>query len=134
MKYKYIIFSLISILLLSFNGEAANAKFKVQFVVPPWLELANQVKSYGMRELRSLHDVEIIDEDPNLSNYYISLYPLLLKTSTGTVIGVAVSYVIEKDGHIEHAVLTGSPDQLKLLVEKIIATFDTTWLEQKRHK
>ena len=125
---------MIIILLLSYNAEAANAKFKVQFSVPPWLELANQVKSYGMRELRSLHDVEIIDEDPNLSNYYISLYPLLLKTSTGTVIGVAVSYVFEKDGRIEHAVLTDAPDHLKFLVEKIIASFDTTWLEPKRHK
>ena len=96
-------------------SEAANAKFKVQFVVPPWLELANQVKSYGMRELRSLNDVDIIDEDPNMSAYFISLYPLLLKTSTGTVIGVAVSYVIEKDHRIEHAVLTGSQDQLKSL-------------------
>lgn len=70
MKYKCTIFGLISILLLSYNAEAADAKFKVQFVVPPWLELADQVKSYGTRELRAIHDVELIGADEN--DYFIS--------------------------------------------------------------
>jgi hypothetical protein len=112
MKCKNLILGLLSILLLSYNAEAADAKFKVQFVVPPWFELADQVKSYGTRELRAIHDVELVDVNPNLSAYFISIYPQ----------------------DIEHAVLTGSPDQLKSLVEKIIAVFDTKWLEQKRHK
>jgi hypothetical protein len=134
MKYKYIIFGLISILLLSYNAEAADAKFKVQFIVPPWLELADQVKSYGTRELRAIHDVELIGADPNLSAYHISIYPVSLKLANGMTWAVVVSYVILKDGNIEHAVLTGSPDQLKSLVEKIIAYFDTKCLEPKRHK
>lgn len=134
MKYKYIIFGLISILLLSYNAEAADAKFKVQFVVPPGLELADQVKSYGTRELRALHDVELIGTDPNLSGYFISIYPVSIKLTNGRTWAVVVSYVIQKDGVIEHAVLTDSPDQLKSLIEKIIASFDTKWLEQKRNK
>lgn len=134
MKYKYTIFCLISILFLSYNAEAADVKFKVQFAVDPKNELTDQVKSYGTRELRALHDVELIGADPNLSAYFISIYPVSIKTSTGKTIAVVVSYVIEKDGLMEHAVLTGSPDQLKPLVEKIIAHFDTNWLEPKRHK
>lgn len=132
MKYKILILGLISILFLTYSAEAADAKFKVQFVVPPWLELADQVKSYGTRELRAIHDVELIGADTN--DYFISIYPVSIRTSTGITIAVVVSYVIEKDYRIEHAVLTGSPDQLKSLVEKIIASFDTKWLEQKRHK
>jgi len=134
MKYKYRIFGLISILLLSYNAEAADAKFKVQFVVPAANELTDQVKSYGTRELRALHDVKLVGADPNMSAYHISIYPVSLTLSTGITTGVVVSYVIEKDGIIEHAVLTGSSDQLKSLIEKIIAHFDTKWLEPKRHK
>jgi hypothetical protein len=134
MKYKYIIFGLISILLLSYNAEAATKQFDVQFVVPATNELTDQVKSYGTRELRALHDVKLIGADPNLSAYHISIYPVSLKLANGMNWAVVVSYVIEKDGLIEHAVLTDSPDQLKSLVEKIIAHFDTKWLEPKRHK
>ena len=134
MKYRNLILGLLSIILLSYNAEAVDAKFKVQFVVPPWLELADQVESYGKRELRALHDVELIGVDPNLSAYYISIYPVPIKLTNGRTWAVVVSYVIEKDGIVEHAVLTGSPDQLKSLVEKIIASFDTKWLEQNRHK
>jgi len=134
MKYKYIIFALISILLLSYSAEASDAIFKVQFVVPAANEFTDQVKSYGTRELRALHDVKLIDADPNLSAYHISIYPVSLTLSTGITSGVVVSYVIEKDGIIEHAVLIGPPNQLKSLVEKIIAHFDTKWLEPKRHK
>jgi hypothetical protein len=134
MKYKYIIFGLISILLQSYNAEAATKQFDVQFVVPAANELTDQVKSYGARELRALHDVKLIGADPNLSAYHISIYPVSLKLANGITLAVVVSYVIEKDGNIEHAVLIGSPDQLKSLVEKIIAYFDTRWLEPKRHK
>ena len=74
MKYKYIIFGLISILLLSYNAEAATKQFDVQFVVPTANELTDQVKSYGTRELRALHDVKLIGADQNLSAYHVSLY------------------------------------------------------------
>jgi hypothetical protein len=128
------IFSLISILLLCYNAEAATKGFDVQFVVPAANELTDQVKSYGTRELRALHDVKLIDADPNLSAYFISIYPVPMKLIDGRDWAVVVSYVIEKDHIIDHGVLTGSPDQLKSLVEKIIAYFDTKWLEPKRHK
>lgn len=132
MKYKNLILGLLSILLLSYNAEAADAKFKVLFVVPPWLELADQVKSYGTRELRTIHDVEL--KGAGYGDYFISIYPVPIKLTNGRTWGIVVSYVIEKDHEIEHNVLTGSPDQLKSLVEKIIASFDTKWLERGRHK
>ena len=134
MKYKIVILGLITILFLTYSAEAATKQFDVQFVVDPTNELTDQVKSYGTRELRALRDVNIIGADPNLSAYFISIYPVSLKLANGMTWAVVVSYVIEKDGIIEHAVLTGSPDQLKSLVEKIIAHFDTKWLEPKRHK
>jgi hypothetical protein len=140
MKSKMVILGLISILCLTYNvaaaskQEAASKQFDVQFVVPVTNELTNQVKSYGTRELRALHDVKLIHADPTHSAYLISIYPLLLTLSNGETTGVVVSYVIEKDHIIQHAVMTGPTDQLEFLVEKIIADFDTYWLEPKRHK
>jgi len=134
MKYNKLLFSLITILILTCNTEAAHNQFKVQFVIPVGNELTDQVKSYVTRELRGLHDVELIGKDPDLTAYHISIYPISLKLSNGITTGVAISYVFEKDGLIEHVVLSGPPEQLKTLCENIIARFDTNWLEPKRHK
>jgi hypothetical protein len=134
LKYKIVISTLISILCLACGVKASAKQFAVQFVVPASNELTDQVKSYGIHELRSLHDVKLIGADPTLSSYHISIYPLLLTLSNGIRTVVVVSYVIEKDGVIEHAVLTGPPDQLKTLVDKVIARFDAKWLEPERHK
>lgn len=134
MKYKYIIFGLIIILLLPYNAEAADAKFKVLFVVPAKNELTDQVRSYINRELRALHDVELVERDPNLDSFLISIYPVSLKLSNGIPTGIAISYVFQKGNLIEHAVLSGPSNDLKALWENIIARFDTNWLETKRHK
>ena len=57
-----------------------------------------------------------------------------MRLSDGRSAGVAVSYVIDKDEKIEHNVLVGAPNELKTLCEKIIAYFDTYWLEPQRKK
>jgi hypothetical protein len=134
MKYKQLLFSLITMLILTCNAEAANNQFKVQFVVAVGNELTDQVKSYVTRELRGLPDVKIIHKDPDLTAYHISIFPISVKLSNGITTVVAISYVFEKDGLIEHVVLSGPPEQLKTLCEEIIARFDKNWLEPKRHK
>lgn len=134
MKHKNLFLALISILVLSFNAEASNKKIKVLFVIPPTAErvLASETRSYIARELRALQDVEQIEKDPNLDYFFISIYPISLKLSNGLSAGVAVSYVIEKNSKMEHNVLVGAPNELKALCEKIIAYFDTYWLERER--
>lgn len=136
MKHKNLILTLISILLLTVNADASNKKIKVIFVIPPTAErsLASETRSYIARELRALQDVEQIEKDPTLDYYFISVYPILLRLSNGQITAVAVSYVIEKDYNIEHNVLIGAPNDLKSLCEKIIAYFDTYWLERERKK
>src|SRR5262249_20284018 len=118
MNYKMLTLALIGILFLSYTAESAAQQFNVQFNVPAQNELSDEVKSYGAPELRALHDVRIIDTDPSLSAYHISIYPVFLKLKNGITYGVVVSYVIDKDGITEHAVLTGSLEQLKSLVAK----------------
>jgi hypothetical protein len=139
MKYKNLILALISILVLTLNAEASNKKIKVLFLIPPTVEtvLASETRSYIGRELRSLKDVELMlmgKDDTSLDYFLISIYPVSLKLSDGRSAGVAVSYVIDKDEKIEHNVLVGAPNELKTLCEKIIAYFDTYWLEPQRKK
>ncbi len=136
MKYKNLIFGLICTLVLTYNAEAANKTFRVLFTVVPTseTELVSQAKSYIGRELRALQDVEMIEKDRDLDYFFISIFPLSLKLSSGITSGVVVSYVFEKDGKIAHNVLIGGPNELKTLCEKIIAYFDTYWLEPERKK
>ena len=134
MKYKDVIFGLLSIFVLTFNAEAGGKEFKVQFVVPASNEVTDRVKSYITRELRALHDVEMVEKDPNLNFYHVSVYPISLKLANGMTWAVAISYVFEKDGMVDHCVLSGPLDMLKTLCENIVARFDTKWLEPKRYK
>ncbi len=136
MNCKALILALISILALTFNAEASNKKFKVLFTVVPTSEtaLVSETKSYIGRELRALHDVEIVEKDPGLDYYHISIFPLSLKLTNGVTSGTIVSYVIEKDGQTEHNVLVSGPGDLKTLCEKVIAYFDTYWLQPQRTK
>ena len=114
--------------------EVTSKNFKVQFIVPAVNELTDQVKSYVTRELRSLHDVELVERDPNLDSFLISIYPIAVKLSNGINAGIVVSFVFMKGELIHHAVVMGSPDDLKVMCESIIAHFDTQWLEPRRHK
>jgi len=140
MKYKNLILALISILILTNNAEASNKKIKVLLLIPPTVEtiLASETRSYITRELRSLKNVELLLPDKDITSldyFLISIFPVSLKLSDGYGAGFTVSYVIEyKNDKIEHNVLVGGPHELKNLCEKIIAYFDTYWLEQERKK
>jgi hypothetical protein len=136
MKNKYLILTLIVFACLISNAEASNKTFKVLFTVVPTsgTALVGETRSYIGRELRALQDVEMIEKDPGLDYYFISIFPLSLKLTNGVTSGTIVSYVIEKDGRTEHNVLVGGPDELKTLCEKVIAYFDTYWLQPQRKK
>jgi hypothetical protein len=136
MKHKSVILALISTIVLIVAAEGSNRTFKVLFVVVPTseTELVSQARSYIGRELRGLRDVEMVEKDPSLEHFFISICPLSLKLSSGITSGVVVSYVFEKDGIIHHNVLIGGPNELKTLCEKIIAYFDTYCLEPERKK
>jgi hypothetical protein len=139
MKQNILVLTLVGALFLVLNvsiAEAASKKFKVLFVVVPTSEedLVSQTKSYIARELRGLKDVELGGKDPGLEGFFISIFPLSLKLSNGVTTGIAVSYVFEKDERRAHNVLVGGPNDLKVLCEKVIAYFDTYWLEPERRK
>jgi hypothetical protein len=140
MKYKTLILALISILVLSLNAEASNKKIKVLFLIPPSADTAlrSETKSYITRELREFKDVELYTDNDKLDNiadyFLISIVPVELRLSNGVTSGYAVSYVIDKNDTMEHNVLIGGPNDLKVLCKKVIAYFDTYWLERERKK
>jgi hypothetical protein len=136
MKLKNLIIILISIFFLTHNVEAAGKKFQVLLSVVPTSEkaLVSETKSYITRELRALHDVVLLNDDPESKAIFISIFPFSLKVSNGINTGVGISYVIEKDNLTEHNVLIGGPNDLKTLCERVVAYFDTYWLEPKRNK
>jgi hypothetical protein len=136
MRYKTLIIAVLSLLILTLNAEASNNKFKVLLTVVPSSEagLDSEAKSYTGRELRELQDVEIVEKDPGTDYYLISILPVTLKLTNGVTSGILLSYVIEKNGLIEHNVLIGGPDSLKTLCEKVIAYFDANWLQPQRRR
>jgi len=133
---KILILTFIGILVLTINGEASDKKIKVLLTIPPAVEraLAGETRSYITRELRALQDVEQIEKDPTLDHYFISVFPISLNLSNGQSTGVAISYVIEKNSDMEHNVLVGPSNELKIMCEKIVAYFDTYWLQRERKK
>jgi hypothetical protein len=134
MKYRTILFVLISFIVLTSHVEASSKKFKVLFSIPPGVEtvLASETRSFIARELRELQNVEQIGKDPNMDNLFISIVPISLKLSNGLTGGLVMSYVIMKNDRIEHNVLVGGPNELKVLCQKVIAYFDTYWLQPER--
>jgi len=136
MRHKTVTLILIGSFLLALDAEPSDKKSKVILAVVPTTEteLVSQAKSYIGRELRSLRDVEILERDPGLVSTVISIFPFSLKLSNGMTAGMGVSYVFEKDSVMSHGVMTGGPNDLKVLCEKVIAYFDTYWLEPRRKK
>jgi hypothetical protein len=94
-------------IILTFNTEASNKKFKVLFVIPPTAEtaMASETRSYITRELGALQGVEQITNDPTLEYFFISVYPVSLNLSNRQKAGIGVSYVFERKEKIFHNVL-----------------------------
>ncbi len=146
------------IVVLSFEAHAAdtnNARFtsRVKVTVSSNDNIKDTVSSYLNRELRALNDVELVDTDPE---WVIDVMAMELKTSSGRKPGVVLSTVISlyydkqevinlvKPMYIDtlprhglqisywHWLEVDSTDNLQSICKKMVAEFDTQYLEAGR--
>lgn len=135
------------------NSWRYSAKVKVNISAAD--NIKGSVSSYVNRELRSLTDVEIVENDPEWIIYILAME---LKTVGGYKSGVAISTVIVspfnnqllsgwfqpkfKDSGLkitsalawypDQWLNVGSADDLQKLCKDIVADFDTKHLEESR--
>lgn len=148
----------ITIIVLSVAAYAAdtnNSRFtsRVKVTVSSNDNIQDIVKSYLNRELRSLNDVELVDTDPD---WEIEVLAMELKTSSGNKPGVVLSTVLSlyydkqvvinliKPMYIDtlppnglqvthyHWLNVDSKDNLQNMCNKMIAEFDSQYLEEGR--
>ena len=137
--------------------EQIDHKFRVQVFVSSGKDdsFKGLVTSYINRELRSLRDVEIVYRDPE---WKLSIAALEISTKSGYKTGAALSTVVlrrfdnqslvsllpeNSRGFVrlgtsnlyddfDHWVNIDSDDNLREICNKIVAKFDTRYLEKKR--
>ena len=133
-KYLFLVLVIILVMVSSSNSVASDRRFKVLFVIPPTVDadLASEARSYITGELRELGDVEIVGKDPTMDCFLISVFPAPIMLNKAVIGGIVLSYVIEKNEYIEHNVVFGSRNELKLLCQRVVAYFDTHWLQRER--
>lgn len=135
MKNRILVLGLLGALLFICNAaRAGDRQFSVYVSVPIKNELTDHVKSFLTRELLERQDIRLIDEISHEERHYvISIVALPFKLPSRVAVGVVLSYVFE-DGHqIVHGVLTGAPDDLEILSERVVSIFDFKYLEPNRH-
>lgn len=128
--------SLISVSFFTFGLPVTDAgeekskipKYKttVKLEISASKELENQIYSYLSRELRSLGDVQLVENDPE---WFIHIVALQVKDKTGFIGGVVFSIVIEKGYKIP-------VDILLLAVMDVFQISSDDWekLKEKRQK
>ena len=122
---------LVGLLFLPSSLFGQSKRFTVLITVPPVFgEFDDEAKSYLKRELRELADLSLVEKN---ADFFISVIPVPIKVG-GRITGIAVSYVFEKGDIILHNVKIGSPDSLKTMCQKVIAEFDTYFVETYRSK
>lgn len=135
------------------NSSQYSAKVKVQVTASD--NIKGSVSSYINRELRSLGDVELVEENPE---WIINILAMELQTVGGHKSGVAVSTVIINTfnnqllsdwfqpefknvgiqvtsglaWYPDQWLNVGSSDGLQKLCKGIVADFDTKYLEEDR--
>ena len=156
-------FTLIAIILLVTAISSAKAqyipKFKARIEVSVTADenIRGMVASYINRELRSLHDIELVDHDPEWVLQILVAEP---STKGGYKAGIVLSVIILPkfsnqflasvlpDSYKEvvskmtsnlyhypdHWLLTGSIEDLKELCNSVVADFDTKYIEESRKK
>jgi hypothetical protein len=152
---KRIIFSVIVFFLApTFAFAQDYPKFKVDLSLTAVESISTKISSYIKRELRSLNDVEIDEENPS---WVISIVAQPIKVGQNSV-GVAISTVIiesfesyglndfviyELRDHFDSVtskfyilknqyIQTGGEEHLKRMCEGIVADFDNDYLEPTR--
>lgn len=141
--------------LMSFSAHAADTNWRVKVTVSASESIKDSVSSYLNRELRSLNDVEVVNDNPD---WEISVVAMELKTVGGYKNGIALSTVIvtpfnnqSLSGFFQPKFKTtglqmtsglswypdqwlnvGSADDLQKQCKDIITNFDVTTLEESR--
>lgn len=139
----------------SADTSTTNFTARVKVTVTASDNVMSTVNSYMKRELLSLNDVELVDDNPE---WEINVMALELFTVGGNKVGVAVSTVfishynnqllsgffqqkfkdtgLEMTSHLylhpEHRLNIGSPDDLNKICRDIVEDFDTKYLEESR--
>lgn len=152
-----IFFAIIAFSVEAYSADTSTMNFiaRVKVTVAASDNVMDTVSSYMKRELLSLNDVELVDDNPE---WEINVMALELRTVGGYKVGVAVSTVIIshynnqlladffqqkfKDTglemtsqlylHPEHRLNIGLPDDLNKICRDIVGDFDTKYLEESR--
>ena len=114
-------------------ADAGQRNFTILVIVVPAYSVFNEeVESYLKRELRGLRDVALVEKK---GNFLISVVAAPLEVD-GKVTGVALSYVFQDMDTFMmlHNVDIGERGTLKNMCERIVAMFDSKFLEFYRGK
>lgn len=136
---------------------ASEIRFRINVNISGDPTTENLVRSYANRELRAIGDVDLVDKK---SDWLLSIICFQLETKSGYPSGVAVSVVITEcypnaaivsllpsekkqlgdeitsDLNLfkDHWLRAGSKDDLKQICAKVVADFDSLYLEEERHR
>jgi len=105
--------------------EIPKYSTKVRLGISAREEIKNEVYSYLSRELRSLGDVKLIENDPNWT-WSIQVVAMQVKNRAGYDIAVAFSVVIEKRYNVVELLL--------LAVQHVFQISSEEWDELKKTK
>lgn len=143
------------------QSDTPKVSCRVQVIVTANQQIAGSISSYIKRELRSLHDVVITDNNPQ---YNFRIVATELKSDRGTKIGVGISCVITESLALDafvnmlevrfpecridwdilkdrckdqteillHKVVYTPHEDLRKTCEKLVADFDVTVLDPRR--
>jgi hypothetical protein len=122
---------LVGVFLAVSLADAGQRKFTVLVtVVPAYTTFNEEVESYLKRELRGLSDVTIVEKN---GDFFISVVAAPLKQNDQAT-GIALSYVFQHNDFILHNVDIGQRSNLKNMCERVVALFDSMFLERYRGK
>lgn len=162
MRYKALLLLLTSLLFFTpfkvFSQGGDDIKIRVHLSVSGSENIRGEVTSYLSRELRSLKNVALVDERPDIM---LSVIAMESRSKGGYKTGIVFSVIVQqpfndvllytvaaglnnkqidflidatKDSYniLGHWIQTGSPDEVKELSQKLIADFDGDYLEDIR--
>jgi hypothetical protein len=155
MKLLRIFICLVFVAIPSYSQNKYSTKVKLDVVAPD--KIKDEVRSYLSRELRSLGDVTIIEDKPSWS---ISIIIVPTDTVSGQHLGYAYATLVTQPLHTDYLdkyakcdadskemlrgaletgeiiyrfnVQTSATDELQEISKKLIAEFDSRFLDEER--
>ncbi len=129
---KCVLLSFLFLLIITTCGTTAeHPKFTVHLYLPLVSErYKNEITSYFKRELREINDIRLVDKD---GDFFISVVakPIMIEGQDDGI-GIAISYVFEYESLRLHNVISINENDLKSECQKIVAMFDTQFVEPIR--